>query len=193
MTIMPQLIAVALYHRDHFSKGNARRTFGYMGYHWTIVIMPREGDKGDRYVFDATDASYIDPATFRLTNPAMDWRFRVQEGENPALAAKLLGHLVIGQVPDGVSLDELDHFFSTVPLPVKDSNPQESCVTWVLGAIEALQQRGWVSDFELGRLKDTALSYADERLKDEDAREADVRHYKPGSNQGEEIVCGSDD
>ncbi|KAL2201715.1 hypothetical protein CC79DRAFT_1338455 [Sarocladium strictum] len=183
-----RLLAVALYHRDHFSQGNARRAFGPGAYHWSIVVMPREGDHGDRRVFDATDASNIDPATFRLINPAMDWWFRVQESEEPSLAAKLMGHLIIGQVPKGVSMDELKDFFASVPLPVKDSNPQENCVTWVIKAIQALQKQGWVPELDYQEFIDAAISFADQRLEFEES-EPSIRHYESlQRHSGQEAV-----
>ncbi|KAK0388002.1 hypothetical protein NLU13_4246 [Sarocladium strictum] len=173
---MSRLIAVALYHRDHFSQGSARRAFGPGAYHWAIVVMSPEGEAGDRRVFDATDASNIDPTTFRLINPAMDWWFRAQETEDPSLAAKLMGHLIIGEVPLDVPMDELKHFFAKVPLPVKDSDPQENSVTWVAKAIQALQRQGWVPELDLEQLKSSAVAYADERLRSE-PRELDIKHF----------------
>ncbi|KAH8178366.1 serine/threonine protein kinase [Sarocladium implicatum] len=176
---MSRLIAVALYHRDHFSKGQARRTFGADGFHWAIaIIVPgAEEAAGGRRVFDATDASEIDPATFRLNNPSMEWWFRDQQTADPTLAAKLLGQLVIGQVPAEAQPDELRDFFEAIPLPVKDSNPQESCRTWVLDAIRALQKRGWAPAFDLQNFEDEAVAYADRRLEDTDSKEPSLKYF----------------
>ncbi|KAF4505958.1 hypothetical protein G6O67_007853 [Ophiocordyceps sinensis] len=41
-------------------------------YHWGMIIMPRISQGRDCQVFEATDASEIDPVTLRLKNPAMD-------------------------------------------------------------------------------------------------------------------------
>lgn len=174
---MVQLVAVALYHRDHFSRGNARRIFGYEAYHWAIIVMPQVSQGRDCSAFDATDASEIDPVTFRMRNPTMDWWFRVKENVDPALSAKLLGRIVIGQLPDGMSSAELRDFFGRVRLPGKNTNPQQSCVTWAVDAIRALQRQGWVGEFELDQFKDWALSYADDRMKGRDSREPSVRYY----------------
>ncbi|GAB0137871.1 hypothetical protein EsDP_00006124 [Epichloe bromicola] len=76
---MTQLVTIALYSRDHFSRGNARQIFGHEAYHWGIVIMPQRSQGRDCQAFEATDASDIDPVTFRMTNPTMDWWFRVKE------------------------------------------------------------------------------------------------------------------
>ncbi|KID87956.1 hypothetical protein MAJ_10761, partial [Metarhizium majus ARSEF 297] len=174
---MADLVTVALYHRDHFSQGNARRAFGYEAYHWGILIMPQTSQGQDCHVFDATDASDIDPVTFRMKNPTMDWWFRSKTDADPALGTKLIGRIVIGNVPDEVSKTELEGFFGKVPLPVKNTHPQQSCVTWVEDAIRTLQEEGWVREFDIHRFKDWALSYADERMKGEDSAEPPVQYY----------------
>lgn len=174
---MTQLVAVALYSRDHFSRGNARRTFGYEAYHWGIIITPQVSQGQDCQTFEATDASDIDPVTFRLTNPTMDWWFNAKGNVDPTLGKKPLGRIIIGQVPDGVSSAELRDFFARVPLPVKNTHPQQSCVTWAVDAIRSLQRQGWVWEFELDQFKDFALSYADERMRGADSTEPSVKHY----------------
>lgn len=131
-------------------------------------------------MFEATDASTIDPITFRMKNPTMDWWLRTKEdtdNDDPALGAKLLGRIVIGKLPDGVSSADLRDFFERVPLPVRNMHPQQSCVTWAVGAIRDLQRRGWVEDFELDGFKDLALSYADDRMRGSDSSEPDVKYY----------------
>jgi hypothetical protein len=56
-------------------------------------------------------------------------------------------------------------------------DPQQSCVTWVVNAIRALQKQGWAWEFELDQFKDWALSYADERMRGSDSRESSVKNY----------------
>ncbi|KAF7558418.1 hypothetical protein G7046_g5738 [Stylonectria norvegica] len=155
---MVQLIALALYDRGQLSVGNARRILGYEAYHWGIIVMPEPSQGQDCDVFEATDASEIDPVTFRMTNPSMDWWFRVKGPDDPGLS-------------DQLSATELKAFFEEVRLPVKNIDPQQSCVTWVEDAISTLQRQGWVRDFELVRFKQWALSYADERMDADTASE----------------------
>lgn len=174
---MARLVAVALYHRDHFSEGNMRRVFGYEAYHWSILITPEVSQGRDCSAFDATDATEIDPVTFRMRNPTMDWWFRAMDHVDPALSSKLLGRIVIGQVPNEVSSSELRELFQRVPLPVRNQNPQQSCVTWAVNAIRALQRQGWVWEFELDQFKDWALAYADERMRGVNSREPKVTHF----------------
>ncbi|KAJ4308457.1 hypothetical protein N0V84_012092 [Fusarium piperis] len=174
---MTQLVALALHHRDNFSRGRSRKMFGYEAYHWGIIIMPEDSHGRDCSAFDATDASEIDPVTFRLENPTMDWWFRVKENVDPALSTKLIGRIVIGQIPDEVSSAELRGFFEKIELPIKNRDPQQSCVTWALNAVQALQRQGWAWDFELDQFKDAALSYADERMKRENSSEPSIKYY----------------
>lgn len=174
---MARLVALALNHRDNFSHGRSRQVFGYEAYHWAIMIMPEPSQGQDCCVFDATDASEIDPVTFRMNNPSMDWWFRVKENVDPTLIDKLIGRIVIGEVPGGVSSADLRRLFEGVELPVKNRHPQQSCVTWALNAIRALQRQGWVWEFEIDPFKDIALSYADERMKGRDSSEPSLKYF----------------
>mgnify|MGYP000297684123 CR=1 FL=1 len=107
---MVLLVTVALHHRDHFSQGNARRAFGYEAYHWGIIVSPLVSQAQDCWAYDATDKCYIDPATMRVVNPTMDWWFRSTDID-PVLSDKLLGRIIIGQVPDGTTISEIHMFF----------------------------------------------------------------------------------
>lgn len=185
------LVTLALYHRDALSQGNSRRVFGYEAYHWGILLQPADGTSTEStqnvYSFDATDASDIDPVTFRLRNPTMDWWLRAQA--NPAPNPKLLGQLAVGAIPDDSPLfakgddgeaqaeeEALRAFFTQIPLPVKNTHPQQSCVTWAVAAIGRMQAEGWARGFALDALKDAALAYADERMK-RDSAEPTLKYY----------------
>lgn len=63
-----------------------------------------------------------------MANPTMDWWFSVKGNVNTTLSTKLLGLIVIGQIPDGVLGAELLDFFKRVPLLVKTTHAQQSCV-----------------------------------------------------------------
>lgn len=154
-------IAVSLYHRDHLSEGKNRQIFGFEAYHWAILVMPMESRGPDCDAYDATDASFIDPVTFRMHNPAMDWRFRDRYKVDPEKSSKLIGRIVIGTVED-TSTIALKALFSQVPLPVKNTHPQQSCVTWVVDAIVSLQKNGLLPAFDVDEFKEKALRYADQ-------------------------------
>ncbi|EGX90556.1 hypothetical protein CCM_06976 [Cordyceps militaris CM01] len=159
------LVTLALYHRDTLSRGNSRRIFHYEAYHWGLLFTTGGPNAPPLYAFDATDTSDIDPVTFRLRNPAMDWWLRAEA--RPPPNPKLLGQLVVGAVPPREEErweEELKALLEQVLLPVKNTHPQQSCVTWAVAALERLQDRGWVRPFDLDRFKDAALAYADARI-----------------------------
>ncbi|KAJ3487106.1 hypothetical protein NLG97_g6484 [Lecanicillium saksenae] len=174
------LITLALYHRDNISRGNSRRIFSYEAYHWGLLLLPSPSSTttaAATYSFDATDASDIDPVTFRLRNPTMDWWLRAET--DPAANPKLIGQLVVGTLPQEESdFEKLKALFEGVPLPVKNTHPQQSCVTWAVAAIGQMQAQGWVPGFELQPFKDAALAYADARM-DENSTEPAVKNYNP--------------
>lgn len=155
-------IAVALHHRDQFSHGHNRQTFGYEAYHWALVVMPPDDEAGRYDSYDATDSSEIDKVTWRMNNPNMDWWFRVKTDIDPQEDPKVIGRITLGITT--TSRSQLKDLFASVPLPVKNSHPQQSCVTWAINAIAALQKDGIVPDFNVGEFKDKALGYADERM-----------------------------
>ena len=175
-------IVVALYHRDHYSSGRLRRTFGYEAFHWAVMVTPKKGrgQESKCVAYDATDSSEFDEVTWRMNNPTMDWWFRVKPTINPERSTKYLCSVVIATaVPSGTSDDDLKDIFAAVPLPQKNQNPQQSCVTWVADAIMALQQRELVPAFEIDALKDWALAFADERLAGTESRKV-VLYPKAG-------------
>lgn len=175
---MPQIVTVALYDRDNFSRGNTRQVFGYEAFHWGIVLTPEVSQGRDCASYEATDANTLDPVTFRMNNPSMNWWFRERKNINPTLSTKIIGRIVVGRVPDGVSGSEISELFKNVPLPIKNTDPQQSCVTWTMDAVQALQDKGWARGFDLAQFKDFALAFADERLKGAESKQAEVIQYK---------------
>jgi hypothetical protein len=161
---------VALYKRIPHSFGRNRQIFGYEAYHWGILVLSH-GSSGVVWdAYDATDKSEVDKVTWRMTNPEMNWFFRGLANVNPENSSKYLGCIVIGAVEDTISRSALESFFKEIPVPVKNTHPQQSCVTWVTDAIQALQTRGFAEAFDIGEFKDQALAYADRRLADVDPR-----------------------
>ncbi|KAF4336052.1 serine threonine kinase [Fusarium beomiforme] len=163
---MVQQVAVALYDRGDFFRGDKRLVFGYEAYHWGIVILPETQQEREHHAFSATDVVEINPVTFRMHNPTMSWWLRSEENINPGESSKPLGCIIIGEIPDDITFAQLDEFFNCISLPVKNTHPQQSCVTWIMAAIQALQRENWIPQFELDEFKDWAVSYADERMTD---------------------------
>lgn len=155
-------IAVALFRRDPISEDpRKRQLYQHEAYHWGILII--DGDEFDAY--DATDRNTIDPITFRQENPTQEWWFRAKQGVDPRTSERYLGCTIIGTVPSNKSRDDIRAFLEGIPLPKKNENPQQSCVTWVGSAIRAFQEAQYIKDFDVGAFMDWTLSYADARLK----------------------------
>ncbi|OAQ98118.1 hypothetical protein LLEC1_06629 [Akanthomyces lecanii] len=153
---------------------------------WGVLVVPKQpASAPDRkapgrkaHAFEATDASEIDSATFRMTNPSMDWWYRARLHVNAELSLRFLGQLVVGEIPEGDGSPEaLKLFFGKVPLPIKNTDPQQGCVTWSISAVEAMQKEDWVRAFDLEAFKDDALAYADDRIKGEKATEPKLKYY----------------
>ncbi|KAG6006699.1 hypothetical protein E4U21_006774 [Claviceps maximensis] len=176
-TPMPRLLTVALYHRDHLSRGKSRKLFGYEAFHWGLLVTPQISKGKDCLALDATDSSEIDPLTFRLKNPTMDWWIN-HSLVNPEVTSKMLGRIVIGEVPGEISDDEFLALCHGIPLPVKNTQPQQSCVSWAVSAVRVMQNLGWAWNFDVDQFKDSALAYADERLKEDKSMEPKVKYYK---------------
>lgn len=139
--------------------------------------MPETSKGRDCNAYEATDSSEIDPITFRMKNPRMDWWYHEKENINPELSSKLIGRIVFGQIPEDVLNPELHEFFIGIPLPVKNTNPQQSCVTWTVNAILALQKKNWAGTFDIEAFKDWALAYADDRMKGSGSTQPKVVTY----------------
>ena len=171
---MPQIVNVALYDRDNFSRGNSRKVFGFEAFHWGIIISPEKSTGHDCSLFEATNANTIDPTTFRMIWTGSSTR---KPNVDPVLCRKLLRQVVIGRIPDEMPASEIHQLFCGVPMPVKNTHPQQSCVTWTEDAIRALQLRGWATRFNLAQFKDYALGFADERIKGQESKLPPVVQY----------------
>ncbi|KAG5985103.1 hypothetical protein E4U43_006114 [Claviceps pusilla] len=176
-TSTPWLLTVALYHRDHYSTGHYRQLFKYEAFHWGLLITPQVSIGKDCFAADATDRSGYNPVTMRMDNPTMSWwiNHRVVD---PAASSKLLGRIVIGEIPGEISFDDFQELLDKVPLPEKNQHPQQSCVTWAVSAIVEMQKLGWARQFDIDQFKDAALAYADDRNKFDAATEPKVKYYK---------------
>ncbi|KAM5349316.1 hypothetical protein ACJ41O_005823 [Fusarium nematophilum] len=169
-------LVVTLHHRDEFSLGDHRQNLCYEAYHWGIMIMPKTSKGSDCNAYDASDASDIDPETRQLRNTNLEWWFRAKRGVNPERSGRLLGRIVIGKIPNNISDHAVEDLLRGIPLPVKNAHPPQSCVTWTLNAIVALQDAGLAWSFDLDKFRDWALAYADQCLKK--PKPGDLREYE---------------
>ncbi|OAA63952.1 hypothetical protein ISF_04661 [Cordyceps fumosorosea ARSEF 2679] len=120
----------------------------------------------------------------------MDWFLDAKGLSSPRVdplsSTQLLGQLVIGELPADVTPEAVHALFETVPLPVKKTHPQQSCVTWVLDAVERLQERGWARLFDVEKTKEDALAYADNR--NWPSTEPEIKHYGLSADEAQTTV-----
>lgn len=158
-------VAISLYHRGHLSLGDNRTRLGYSAYHWGLVVMSKlPSVECDTY--DAADIPMLDPTTGEDRNPNRDWIFRrPQHDIDPAANGRLIGRIIVGKLPNKVSVSHIDSLLGRVPLPKKDVSPRESCVTWALAALNALQDEELAWKFDIAVFQDWTLAYGDECMK----------------------------
>ncbi|KAL4946373.1 hypothetical protein BDV06DRAFT_136977 [Aspergillus oleicola] len=159
-------VFLTLHHRDELSLSKNRRRLGHASYHWGILITPKRSKGRDCYAYDVTNAVDPDPFTRIERNPDYEWRFRHKDNVDPMISGSLLGRILIGKVPHGISHKEIQAILEEVLVPRKNMRPEENCVTWTRGAIRKLQRTGLVEQFDVKRFMDDALKFANGRLGD---------------------------
>lgn len=137
----------------------------FNAYHWGILITPKTFKGAECQTYDVSDAFRLDPKASRDMNPERKWYFRVKTNVDPIKEPALLGRIVIGKLANKVTDDEIEDVLSKVPLPDEDKARGESCVTWCLNAVEALQGAGFVKRFDIEAFKTVALEKADYFIK----------------------------
>src|SRR5204863_513885 len=80
---------------------------------------------------------------------------------DPIRSGRLVGRVLIGKVPNHTTDAEIQATLAAVPLPVKNATPAQSCVTWLLAAIQALQNARIAREFNINQFIAWALTYAD--------------------------------
>jgi len=158
-------VTVSLCHRGRLSLGENRIKLVYNAYHWGILITPKTFEGAKCQSYDVSDAFHLDPETSQDMNPDRKWYFGAKTNVDPSKEPALLGRIVIGKLANRVTDEEIKDVLSIVLLPDEDKAKGESCVTWCLNAVEALQSAGYVSRFDIEAFKTMALEKADDFIK----------------------------
>ncbi|KAH8425148.1 uncharacterized protein LDX57_002897 [Aspergillus melleus] len=133
---------VSLHSRGALSLGANRTQLGYAAFHWGILISPKVSTGADCHAYDVTDSIILDSNSRTNLNSQNDWRFRHNPNDDLERNAGILGMVMIGKVPNDVSYDEIETHLASLPLPDKDAQPAQNCVTWTMAAIGKLQGIG---------------------------------------------------
>lgn len=147
-------IIVSLSHRGRLSLPPHRERLGLEAYHWGLLISPKHSKGADVNSYDVSDAITVDDAD---TN----WRFRKRPIIDPLATGQLLGKIVIGKIAGNVSEERICALLREVPLPRREADPAQSCVTWTLDAVRALQRVDIVRCFDVDRFAVWALEMGD--------------------------------
>jgi hypothetical protein len=163
-------VFVSIHYRGALSPGENRQRLGYAAYHWGILISPKVYKERDCYTFDVSDAARPDPETRVDLNPNHEWIFR----SNPTVSGSLLGLVMIGKIANGVEISEIRTRLQLTPVPQRDVVPEQNCVTWVMSAIQTLQENGFAEFFEINKFMDAGIEFADKTLADKSGSPARV-------------------
>lgn len=163
-------VFVSLHYRGGLSLGENRQRLSYAAYHWGIIIAPKVYKEGDCYTFDVSDAARPDPETRIDLNPNHEWGFR----SNPTVSGSLLGLIMIGKIPNGVEISEIQTRLQSIPVPQKNAIPEQNCVTWAMSAIQTLQDTGFAEQFEINKFMDAGIEFGDATLADKSGAPATV-------------------
>lgn len=146
-------VFVAVYFRQAItSDEKTRNELQHAAYHWAIWVEPKDSS-GEGSSYDVKQH----PAYANIGDPG-GWRYNYREAADFGRSQCMLGRIMIGKLPKGVTIKDLHDALQKLPLPRENTDPAENCVTWTKGAIGELQQRNWVEQFNLDRFMDDALA-----------------------------------
>lgn len=121
-------------------------------YHWGIWVEPKNSsDSGTS--FDLEDSV----AYSSVTNP-FGWRFHIDD--HKALPPRMLGRIMIGKMPEGMSGSDVTGILKSVPLPSDPDSLIVDVVAWIKAAIEELQNAGAAERFPIDVFMNDALGFA---------------------------------
>ncbi|EZF31394.1 hypothetical protein TMEN_113 [Trichophyton mentagrophytes] len=148
-------VFVATYFRQGITSDKRNRTIlKYATYHWAIWI---EGKKstGPGYCFDVKEH----PPFSNVPNSG-GWKYECRH-ENLAESHGMLGRMMIGKLPKGVTVQDVDGLLQGIPLPKPNSTSVENRVSWVQAAVRVLQEKSWADDFDVDELMNHVFNESD--------------------------------
>ncbi|CAK4033050.1 Hypothetical predicted protein [Lecanosticta acicola] len=149
MTNKPR-IYLALYHRARhsFKEENVLRRF-----HWAILIRPKASKRRnvDCSVFDATTCFHFAPDG-KVLNPNQEWWFRVRDHYDPLEDYRFLGAIMIGKLPEGKTIADVDVLLEEIELPQPCFDGTEDYTIWAADAVRALMERKWADKMNVPKL-----------------------------------------
>jgi hypothetical protein len=160
-------VFLALYHRDKLSLPPHRDEFGLASCHWALLITPKNAAE-KTHMLDVTDAFQIDPVTYIDTNPDRNWVFR-DKVENPLANIRLVLIAMIGKLESGPdAVQELVGILKKECRVPKKDTPGEHCLWWVRQAVQFLQNKDLLGEFDVETTFIEAQRQATDRIESQE-------------------------
>ncbi|KAF2464592.1 uncharacterized protein BDR25DRAFT_307131 [Lindgomyces ingoldianus] len=121
-------------------------------YRWGIWVEPKNST-GAGTSFDLEDSV----AYSSVTNP-FGWRFHFDDHKSPP--PRMLGRIMIGKLPEGMSVTDVTNILKRVPLPCDPGSAITDVVMWIKAVIEELQEAGYAETFSIETFMGDALAFA---------------------------------
>lgn len=150
-------VFVAVYFRQGItSDSKSRDALTHAAYHWAIWVEPK-GSRGEGSSFDVKQH----PPYTNIGDPG-GWRYTYKDTADWRRSQSMLGRIMIGKLPKNTSKQDLNAILEKLQLPQEDAAPVQNCVSWTKDAIEHLQKRQLVEQFDVDQFMDHALSLGDD-------------------------------
>lgn len=152
-------VYVALYFRQGISNEPAlRQQYQHAAYHWAILVMP----KGSEGVGSTYDVKYQD--TYSNVPGSGGWKYFYRGRADMRQSRAILGQVMIGKLPPEISSDDVDQMLSGIPIPEDNADPVQNCVSWLVHAIQELQQHNCGEQFDVNQFMNDALQLGDRKV-----------------------------
>lgn len=144
-------VYVAGYFRQGITRNPESKQLGHARFHWAVWVVPKGSTgRGASYQVRYEDAYTNVPGSG-------GWKCLYDADDDYVGDPTVIGRLMIGKLPPGVSHEDVRAVLEKVALPREDAEPLENCVSWTREAVRELQQWGWAEKFEVEEFIGCAL------------------------------------
>lgn len=147
-------VYVALYFLQGATKLPQYRAPGERpAFHWGINLQ----EKGEERFCAAVDVKLEDTSISEFGG----WKRAYHPTADLTRSRSFIGMIMIGKVPEYMSIEEAIQFLEAIPVPRQNVSPAETCRTWTMEAISRLQQVKCAERFDIEKFVSHALRQGD--------------------------------
>ncbi|ERF73302.1 hypothetical protein EPUS_03135 [Endocarpon pusillum Z07020] len=152
-------VYVALYFRQGISNEPAlRQEYQHAAYHWAILVMPKSSEgEGSTY-----DVKYQD--AYSNLPGSGGWGYFYRGEADMRQSRAILGQVMIGKLPKNIGSGDVDQMLRRIPIPQDNTDPVQNCVSWLVHAIQELQQHECAEQFDVNQFMNDALQLGDRKV-----------------------------